>query len=144
VVTGSSTRPPLRREDIGQRPVVSPVVLVHTRFGLRHPQDLLRTYHDYRAVAKLADRSDDLLLSCFLFENPQTFHSLSFWSHERGIPRFGTVREHVEAARRVFPRLRYDPEQGPELWSTRWRLDSVSNNIRWPGLSLPTESIHVD
>lgn len=121
----------------GQQSATSSVVLVHTRFGLDHPSDLLRSYRDYREVQRMARGSSDLLLSCFLIEDLRTFHSLSFWRSDRGIALFGTnVPQHVDAARRAFRRLRFDQERGPELWSTRWRLESVSNNLRWPGLDL--------
>jgi hypothetical protein len=46
------------------------------------------------------------------------------------------VAGHIEAARRVFGRLSYEPERGPELWSTKWRLVSVTNNLNWDGFDL--------
>jgi len=41
------------------------------------------------------------------------------------------VPVHVDVANKVFGRLSKDPEFGPELWSTKWRLVSVSNNLNW-------------
>lgn len=130
------------REDVGGRRVRSSVVLVHTRFGLRSPRDLLACYRDYSEVARLAHASGELLLSCFLIENINTFHSLSFWDEPAAVARFGTkVPEHVDVARNAFGRLRFDQLRGPELWSARWRLDSASNNFLWPGLNLEVERL---
>lgn len=120
---------------LGSRPVDAPTVLVLTRFGLRKPSDLLRTYLDYRGI--VAERPSKtvpgLLHSAFLIENPTTCYSLSFWESERAIRMFGTeVPSHVTAARRVFGRLRYERSSGAELWSTKWRISTVSNNVSWP------------
>jgi hypothetical protein len=115
------------------------VVLVLTRFGLRSPGQLVQTYLDYRTVRRQTSSSQTpgLLASAFLVEDPATFFSLSIWERDDSIPFFGTkVPAHVDAARNVFSRLRFRVGRGPELWSTRWRLDAVSNNLTWPGCDL--------
>ena len=109
---------------------------VITRFGLRSARFLLPTYADYRRLSNRAeqDRPAGLLRNTFLLENPSTWYSLSLWS---GRPLFSApVPEHIEAARRVFGRLRHEGDRGPELWSTTWRLEAVSNNLNWGDLDL--------
>lgn len=55
---------------------------------------------------------------------------------ESAIPCFGTsVQEHVAVARDVFRRLRFRKER-PEIWSTKWQLYQVSNNLTWDGFDL--------
>lgn len=78
-----------------------------------------------------------LLRNAFLFENPTTWYSLSIWAERDAILSFGThVVSHVAAARKVFPRLAFEGDRGPELWSTKWRLVSVSNNLNWGDFDL--------
>jgi hypothetical protein len=114
------------------------VVCVLTRFRLRRPWHLARTYFAYRWLLRRTRRASPtgLLHAGFLIENATTFYSLSLWADESAIPHFGTgVPEHVEVARDVFGRMRL-VDGGPELWSTKWRLSRVSNNLRWNGLDL--------
>jgi hypothetical protein len=42
----------------------------------------------------------------------------------------------VEAARDLFGRLAFNAHLGPELWSTKWRLVAVSNNLNWADFDL--------
>lgn len=80
-----------------------------------------------------------LLRSSFLVEGLTTCYSLSIWVDESAIPRFGSsVEEHVAVARGVFGRLRFRNRR-PELWSTRWRLAEVSNNLNWDAFDLRHE-----
>ncbi len=110
----------------------STVLCVLTRFGLKRRRDLLPTYIGYRNVIRKAVRSHGLLQSAFLIENLRTCYSLSIWAEGAAIPWFGTaVAEHTTEARKVFGRLSFEPGRGPELWSTKWRLQSVSNNLNW-------------
>jgi hypothetical protein len=123
----------------GDHAVSVPIVCVITRFGLRRPWQLLATYLDYRRVLAeaRASRTPGLLRSAFLVENLTTWYSVSFWTDENGIPAFGTnVPVHVAAARRVFSRLKFERTRGPELWSTKWKLRSVSNNLNWDDFDL--------
>jgi hypothetical protein len=134
-----ASEPRLRLRETGEHPVDVPVVCVITRFGLRNPLQLLATYLDYRRVVGEARRSKTpgLLHSAFLVENLTSCYSLSIWADAGAIPRFGSaVHVHVDVARRVFGRLEFDAERGPELWSTRWHLASVSNNLNWSDLDL--------
>lgn len=122
---------PARAGDVA---VDSPVTCAITRFRLHNRRSLLPTYFDYRRVAEQALLSDTpgLLRYAFLVENPTTFYSLSIWSEPEAIAHFGTnVPLHVSAARAVFGRLLLDPKRGPELWSTKWTLSAVSNNLNW-------------
>lgn len=121
---------------LGMHEVDAQVMCSITRFGLRHSGSLLPSYLDYRRLSKAVEKSPPrgLLQSVFLVENPATWYSMSIW---RGIPMFSAqVGSHVDVARRSFERLRYVPGIGPELWTTRWRLVGVSNNLNWPGLEL--------
>jgi hypothetical protein len=128
-----------RLREVGDHPVTSPAVAVITRFRLRGPQDLLPTYRAYRQVLLEARRSQTpgLLRASFLIENPSTWYSLSLWADANAIGHFGTnAPGHVEAANRIFGRVRYDEHHDPEIWSTKWRLQSVSNNLSWEGFDL--------
>jgi hypothetical protein len=123
-------------ERLGGRSVDADVNCAITRFGLSSPRHLLPTMRDYREVLRSAKEpgSFGLLRSAFLIESPTSCVSFSLWS---GAPMFSAhVPRHVDAARRVFGRLKLDPERGPELWSTQWRLTSVSNNLNWGDLDL--------
>jgi hypothetical protein len=126
-------------DEPGDHAVNAPIVCVITRFGLRSMRYLLPTYFDYRHV--VADikttQTPCLLRSAFLIENPTTCYSLSLWAGWSAIPRFGTnVPYHVNAARRAFERVSYQEDRGPEVWSTKWRLMSVSNNLNWGDFDL--------
>jgi hypothetical protein len=129
----------LHLEEPGDHPVDVPVLCVITRFGLRSARYLLPTYLDYRRVVKAAQTSQTpgLLRASFLIENPTTCYSFSIWSNWADIPYFGTnVPDHVLVARRVFGRVSFSKERGPEIWSTKWRLVSVSNNLNWEDFDL--------
>lgn len=120
----------------GDHPVDAPITCVLTRFGLRHAHHLPPTYKAYRRLTTEVRRQSPpgLLRSAFLLENPSTCWSVSIWS---GPPEFSAaVPQHVDAARDVFGRLSIDEERGPELWSTKWRLASVSNNLNWADFEL--------
>lgn len=133
----SSEQSPLGRP--GDHSVETSVVCTLTRFGLRSPHHLLPTYLDFQRVIREAGRTSTpgLLRAAFLIENPVTCYSLSIWESRNAIPSFGTnVPVHVTAARRVLGRLAIDSDQRPELWSTKWRLVSVSNNLSWDGFDL--------
>lgn len=120
----------------GDHDVDVPVVCVLTRFGLRNALHLLQVRRDYRRVLDEARQAQTpgLLRSAFLIEAPTACFSLSIWTGRDAIAHFGTtVPTHVDVANRVFPRVSLDPEEGPEIWSTKWRLVSVSNNLNWEG-----------
>jgi hypothetical protein len=120
----------------GDHVVSPPISCSITRFGLRKASGMLPSYLDYRRVMKAvtAEPARGLLQSAFLIENPTTWYSFSVWDGE---PEFSSqVPAHIEAARRVFGRLSLDPNEGPELWSTKWRLVSVTNNLNWSGFDL--------
>jgi hypothetical protein len=115
---------------------------VVTRFGLRRPWHVLQTYLAYRWLMHRVRRKKPggLLKSSFLIENLTTCYSLSIWASEAAIPAFGSsVDEHVSVARGVFGRLRVR-KQRPELWSTKWRLAEVSNNLNWDEFDLRRET----
>lgn len=123
----------------GDHAVDVPIICVITRFGLRSPLYLLPAYLDYRRVVRQTTQTQmpGLLRTAFLIENLTTCYSLSIWASWEGIPFFGsTVPAHVEAARRVFGRVSFTPERGPEIWSAKFRLVSVSNNLNWGDFDL--------
>jgi hypothetical protein len=85
----------------------------------------------FRSVRRDAGKLplDRLLRSAFLIENTKTWYSLSVWN---GVPEMSApVPAHVDAARDLFGRVAVEPGRGPEVWSTKWRLVSVSNNLNW-------------
>lgn len=123
----------------GDHSVNVPIVCVITRFGLRSVRHLLPTYLDYRRVLKQvrATQTPGLLRAAFLIENPTTCYSLSLWASWEAIPQFGTnVPYHVTAARKVFGRVSFTKNSGPEIWSTKLRLNTVSNNLNWGDFDL--------
>jgi hypothetical protein len=127
---------PLERP--GDNPVDSPVTCVITRFGLRSSRQLLPTYRDYKRVVREAAQTQTpgLLRTAFLIENSVTCYSLSIWATPEAIPHFGTnVRSHVHAGNRIFGRLSWVRGR-PEIWSTKWSLASVSNNLTWDEFDL--------
>ncbi len=95
------------------------------------------SYRDYQRVLREshAKQLRGLLKSVFLIESPRAWYSLSIWD---GSPQFSAqVPAHIDAARRVFGRLHvYNDERGPELWTTKWRLVSVTNNLCWRDFDL--------
>lgn len=121
--------------ELGQHEVDSPITCVLTRFGFRNPASLIGTYRDYHRVLAEARRSDvsGLLKSAFLFDGMHAALSLSIWSDRHAIPYFGTeVPSHVQAGNRVLSRgAESRSGDAPELWSTKWRLISVSHNAQW-------------
>lgn len=136
---GENPLAPLSLLEPGDHEVDASIVCVVTRFGLAKARYLLPTYLDYRRVVAAARRSKTpgLVRAAFLVESPTSCYSLSLWTDSTAIAHFGTnVGLHVEAARRIFGRLAFDPERGPELWSTKWRLASVSNNLNWQDFDL--------
>jgi hypothetical protein len=123
----------------GDNPVDVPILCVVTRFGLRSPHHMLPTYLDYRTVMREVQSTGTpgLLRSAFLIESPTACYSLSLWSNWDAIPRFGTnVPYHVRAGNRIFGRLAITKERGFEIWSTKWKLVSVSNNLNWGDFDL--------
>jgi len=120
----------------GDHPVDAPITCAITRFGLRNARSMLPSYSSFRRVRQAARDSPPtgLLRSAFLIENPTTWYSFSIWSGE---PAFSAqVPVHVDAARDVVGRLAFEPGRGPELWSTKWRLVSVTNNLNWADFDL--------
>jgi hypothetical protein len=123
-------------EEPGDHPVDVSVTCVITRFGLRSPLHLLPIYFDYRRVVKEATGATGLLRSAFLIENLRTCYSISIWTSPDAIPFFGTaVPSHVLVARRVFGRVVVKHGR-PDVWSTKWRLATVSNNLNWSDFDL--------
>jgi len=140
-VVENSTKLPLnlRLDEPGDHAVNVPILCVITRSGLRSARYLLPTYLDYRHVIAdtEATQTPGLLRSAFLIENPTTCYSISLWTGWDDIPRFGAnIPYHVNAARRAFGRVSYRKDRGPEVWSTKWRLMSVSNNLNWGDFDL--------
>jgi hypothetical protein len=126
-------------EEPGDTLVNVPITCVISRFGLRGARHIMPSYRDYRRVVREATQSHTpgLLRTAFLIENATTWYSLSLWTGPDAIPHFGTnVTGHVDVARKVFHRLAFDRARGPELWSTKWRLVSVSNNLTWDDFDL--------
>lgn len=107
-----------------------------TRFSLRRSSHAVRMHREFRRLAQAAVEQGvpGLLHSTILHESRHTCFSVSFWDCE---PQLSThMPAHIEAASRVFSRLRIDADHGPEIWSTLWRLEEVSNNLYWPGFDL--------
>jgi hypothetical protein len=126
-------------ETPGDHKVDVPIVCVITRFKLRSVWHLLPTYLDFRRVVSQAHtaQTPGLLRTAFLVETLTTCYSLSIWANATSIPHFGsTVPVHVQAARRVFARLAFSPRRGPEIWSAKFTLRSVSNNLNWDDFEL--------
>lgn len=129
---------PRHRRWRGGELVDVPIMCSLTRFGLKSSRLLPTMMRDYRRVVKSAEEADPqsfgLLKSAFLIENPSTCYSLSIWS---GDPSFSAhVPRHVQVANKTLARLSYEDGRGPELWTTRWHLASVTNNLNWDGFDL--------
>lgn len=109
---------------------------VITRMRMRRPWHVALAYRRYRYIRKAVDqrRPPGLLQSAFLLEAPLTCYSLSLWDRE---PQFSAfVPEHIAAVNSSFGTFADSIDVGPEVWSTTWRLDTVSNNLGWAGFDL--------
>jgi hypothetical protein len=126
----------------GEHDIQVPIVCVMSRFGLRKARHLRVVKRDYEHVTDEIGQSGTpgFLYSAFLVESPRIFHTISFWRDRGAIPQFGTrVPRHVHVARRLFDRVAYDEQAGPEVWSTKWQLIAVSNNLNWGDFDLRRE-----
>jgi hypothetical protein len=135
----------VRLQEAGAHRVNVPITCVITRFGLQGARHLLRSYADYRRVVQEATttQTPGLLQSAFLVESPRVFYNLSLWADEAAIPHFGTnVPAHVHAGNRIIGKVAFAEGRGPEIWSTKWRLVSVSSNLNWGDFDL--RSVIVD
>lgn len=122
---------------IGTNWVDSEVICVITGFHLRNPLQLVKTMLDSRRVIREATRKEcsGLITATFAIDGLRTGYSISIWTNYASIPEFGSkVYSHVTVARRVFRRLAFDDTVGPEIWSTKWKLAAVSNNMNWKGV----------
>jgi len=125
-----------RLSEFGERAVDVPITCSITRFGLRSARSLLPCYLDYRRLSEASRRlqPDGLLQWAFLLEHPRAWYSFSIWS---GTPAFSAqVPDHIAVANRMFGRLAYEDDRGLELWTTKWRLVSVTNNLNWGDFNL--------
>jgi hypothetical protein len=114
-----------------------PIVAVLTRFRFVHSWDVFRAYREFRRIRATAEQTPGYLHSAFLVENAHACMSLSVWERAEAIPHFGTIsRDHVRAGTWAFGRLARTPGGGRELWSTRWQLSTVSNNLEWAEFDL--------
>jgi hypothetical protein len=107
-----------------------------TRMGLRSARHMLPTLREYRRLVRATEQPESfgLLKSAFLLESPSTCYSLSLWA---GQPDFSAhVPRHIDAVRKAFSRVEMDDTRGPEVWSTTWRLSSVSHNLNWGDFDL--------
>lgn len=120
----------------GEHAVDVPITCSLTRFGLRGARFLMPSYLQHRRLRREAEVAspDGLLRSAFLVENPTTWFSLSIWAGEPLMS--ANMPSHVDAAREAFGHLAYSADRGPELWSTQWKLVSVSNNLNWGDFDL--------
>jgi len=117
--------------------VETPIVTIVTRFRFVHVWDVARSYIAFRRIRDAARDTPGYLHSVFLIENLHTCYSLSIWEHAAAIPVFGTMApEHVRIGNWAFARLRRTARGERELWSTRWHLQTVSNNLAWEGFEL--------
>lgn len=122
----------------GERLVETPIVCAFTRFHMTSPLHLPVSFREYRRVLARASSRDEsgLLHADFLFSGPRTWFSFSVWRDYDAIPEFNSrTPEHAVAAGRAFARAaRIDG--APQIWSTKWRLLSVTNNLEWEGFDL--------
>jgi hypothetical protein len=73
----------------------------------------------------------------FLLQSPTVCYSVSVWRDSSSIPKFGTsTPRHIPVARSSFGKVRMLGRGAPEIWSTKWTLRAVSNNLRWKGFDL--------
>lgn len=119
---------------IGIVSVDSDCVMVTSRFRVRNPWLLFLCWRDFQRIkAQLREYPvDGLIEYSFAVSSPTTFLSVSIWKDWESIPPFGTSNQaHIEAGNQLFGRVRTIHDGSPEVWSTRWKLEGVSNNDRW-------------
>jgi hypothetical protein len=122
----------------GYERIDSKVTCVITRFQLRSARDLFRLYRLYRRVRREArQRCSGLLHAGFLVEGLRTFYSFTLWKDDAAVVEFGTVVDsHIRVAGHGL-QATFRPElQRPEIWSTQWRLDAISENLHWEGVDV--------
>jgi hypothetical protein len=130
---------PSRATDAHVETECGQVTCVLTRFGLRSAWRLIPLYMRFRRVRNdlRAANVDGYLMSAFLVGNWRSCFTLSIWESPAAIPDFGTaVPSHVEVVRNSFHHFCFNEDDGPELWSTTWRLARASNNLHWRGFDL--------
>lgn len=123
----------------GDHVVDVPIICVITRFRLRGTRHFVPVYLMHRRVMRQlrGAGTPGFLRAVLLFELPACAYSISFWAERAAIARFGSdVPLHVQAARSIFGRVRHRDGAGPEIWSTKWNLRSVSNNLVWDDFDL--------
>lgn len=110
---------------------------VLTRFQVRSIWHLFRFYRQFRRVRTEARKIGGLLHAGFLIEGPRTCFTFSVWEDEGAIVDFGgRVTSHVRVAGEAFGAT-YDRRKGaPQICSTQWRIEAVSNNLEWQGVDL--------
>jgi len=127
-----------RRIPAGEHPMQRPILCVLTRCRLRRLRDLLPVYLYFRRIHRQLQTSPlpGFIHAALPFEGFQTVYFLSFWESQAAIARFGTaIPEHIFAVRRLFARAARTPDGLPEIWSTKWTLTAVSNNLHWQGIN---------
>lgn len=112
-----------------------PVFCVHTRIRLRRCWYLIPAYLHYRRIARACDRLSvpGLARHVFVFESLWTFHTISVWTDEDGIPVFGSIRDHAIAARWAFA-------HAAEAWSAEWSMTALVRRSKWDGQALLSDT----
>jgi hypothetical protein len=109
------------------------MVCVVTRVHLKHAVSLVPMFLAYRRLRAQARIGEGLLHSAFAIEGAHTFFTISVWSSDVAIHRFGAdVLGHIGAVRSAHRRSQKNSDGRPEIWSTRW-VSPVSTNsqLRW-------------
>lgn len=110
-----------------------PLYCTVTRVRLRSAWHLPRAWSYFRRVRRQMHGLDGLRRASFAIAGPRTFIILSVWDHEIALLDFATsITAHHDAVRSTLRRAR-QIQGGPEIWSTQWKIWSVSNNLNWNG-----------
>mgnify|MGYP001275848175 CR=1 FL=1 len=115
----------------GHERLEAPIYCVLTRIQLRRISALPLMLYGYLQVRRQARNAPRLVRSAFLLRDLRTFFILSIWEGEEGILTFASQAPvHTKVARWAFSWAAHGLE-GPEIWSTEWRIWAASNNVNW-------------
>ena len=110
-----------------------PLFCTLTRVKVRTWFDVLRAWYMFKTVRNRSQRIIGLQRTKFLACADRSFIILSIWEREQALLEFASsVTSHHDSIRKILRRANWT-HGSPEVWSTEWRIWSVSNNLNWDG-----------
>jgi hypothetical protein len=118
----------------GYRRVNSTMACVITRFRMKSLFGVLGCYRHYRRIRAASRAQSGLLAALFALDGNRTCYTISIWSDDEAILRFNTQsKRHIRAGNWLARRVEFSGGR-PELWSAKFILQAVSDNLQWNGV----------